>query len=175
MKAQQSYKRPEAYKYLQSKGYGRSSAAFYDDVKKGKCVMGSDKTITLAALTNYIDTNLVTGNISVDDPAASETVRLKNELMQQKVAKGEIESRKDDARWMLKDQASLDAATLVGLIYSTINHHLHLGSPQIVLAAGCDSGRSGEIEAAIEALIDTAFNEVASQRLVDIEFIEGDE
>jgi hypothetical protein len=110
-----------------------------------------------------------------DEGLSREKQRLEIQALQQKLAKGELDNRKEDARWLPKQDVTLQLAALCGLIYDTLRHYTQIEVAKICHAAGVEAGRSSELETAIESMIlDQAFNEIAGQKLVDLEFVEGE-
>lgn len=113
------------------------------------------------------------GSSPADESLSRQKAQLEIDDLRAKIAKRELENRKEDNRWVPKQDVTLQMAALCGLIYDTLRHYTQIESQKIAHAAGVEPGRSSELETVIESLVlDQAFNEIAGQKLADLQFVE---
>lgn len=86
-----------------------------------------------------------------------------------------MENRKEDSRWMLREDSDIQAAALAGLLKDTVGHHLHNSRTRLIHVAGGDAGRSAELGAELENILNTACNEVANSTETEIEIDRSDD
>jgi hypothetical protein len=172
----QTYKnRSEAFReFIQPQRLPISERTFYNAASKLGMVQ-TDKTIRLADLVAYAN-DLKPPTDQPTPPGDLERLKrldqLELEEKEAKVKKLQMDNRKEDRKWIQREDSELQRAALVGLIYDTIKHHLHLEERRILQAVGADADRLAELGVALEEVVDVAFNEIAGQKVVDVEFLE---
>lgn len=160
--------------FIKPQGLPISERTFYNAVDRLN-MLQPDKSVKLADLVAYVQRELTPagGGESPDDiERATETAKYKFRLLKAEVDSKEKANRKEDARWILREDADIQRAALTGLTYDTIKHHFHIEERRILHAVGADHGRASELGAAMEEVLDMAFNEIAAHREVEVEFLE---
>ena len=174
MNTRQVYKtRAAAFReYIRPLGLGISERTFYGHVD-AKGMLQPDKSILLADLVAYVHREFPqqqrSAGISVDDAATRKAIA--EATISECKAKRALEE--EDLITRLKEKVAeneVQRAALVGLIYDTIKHHLHLEERRILHAVGADPNRSAELAHALEEVVDVAFNEVAVAKTVEVAF-----
>lgn len=171
---QQFKNRRSAHEFLLRRGHELPYTTFVDACKAGKCPVEADrKTILLSSLIGYIDNHLTKGARGTE-ALADEKARLEVEELRERVLKRQLENRREDDRWMLKDEAWAQMAALVGTLRDCLRHHFHLGQTRLTHLAGADPSRGPELYEGIEEILARAFNEMVASRRVDVMF-DGEE
>jgi hypothetical protein len=155
----------DARQWLLKNGFKVSAGKFSGDCREGKCLTQRDKTIRLQDLKAYASSLSVDLSRSESD---SDLTRQKAVLeirrLEQQIEKSEIENRKDDRLWILRETATDHAAALIVQLRSSLRHHFGLKTPSVILASAGEPARAVEVEAALQETIAAAFNELASTR-----------
>lgn len=173
---QQIFKsRKAAHDYLAAEGVAVSRGKFYEDADRLRMVQ-TDKSVLLSDLLAYVKNHLkvnpVTGQSIGEIDRAKEREDWEIKKLKADVESKQNANRKEDARWVLREEADTQRAALVGLIYDTLKHHLHLEERRILHAVGADPARSAELGSALEEVLDMSFNEIASRKELEVEFLE---
>lgn len=167
--AQQFGTRKAAHSYLIERGFKIPYRTFVDHCKESKCVVESDrKTILLSSLIAYIDKHLDRSGQS-STMMANEKARLELEDLREKIEDRRLKNRKEDRRWILREDADADSAQKILLIYNAVMTRLNLDKEKLLHAAGADSGRAADLVFALQASIDRAFNELANADRFDVQ------
>ena len=82
----------------------------------------------------------------------------------------EVNNRNEAEKWLLKDEAYMLMAALVGLLQDTFRHHFHLMQNVLVLQAGGDQSLAPELYEDLEEVMAAAFNDVAQMGSVEVMF-----
>lgn len=122
--------RGAALNWLQSEGYKVSRGTFYTHCKDGTLPVNADGTLSRHKVSLYAQTK---------DAATSQVLSLtaeKEQLTVQKlrleVEQKEREARKDDDRWLYRDEAYAQMAALLGTLVDSLNHHFLVGMDELV-------------------------------------------
>ena len=165
----QTYKnRAEAYVlFIQPGGYGVSRSKFYEDCGRRRMIQ-QDKSLLLSDLLAYAKSELETAKAENRPFADEEYSREMRELdLREKRASvntKEKAAQKDNGLWMLRADATDQAAALVVLLRATLRHHVTSGTDAVILAAGGNPARAVEVEATIQEIIAKGFNDLACSR-----------
>ena len=101
--------------------------------------------------------------------------RLEIEKLEQEVEKGKLANRKEDEKWLYKEDAWGQMAAIIGTLRDSLRHQFHVGSVAIIHAAGGDPARGPEVYEQTEELISRAFNEVVNAGKIEGVFVKGEE
>lgn len=171
----------DALEWLRAKGYKVSGGKFSNDWNGGK-VKVHQGGVSFAALLEYAATlDVDHKKIANSEQRAARKDDLEIRQLELKNEKFELENRKEDSRWILRETATDSTAALLVLLRSALRHHFGVKTPVIVLAAAGDPARAVEVESVLQETISAAFNELASTReakqigLVDSEHDEEDD
>jgi len=170
--------RAEAFRlFIQAQGLPCSQAKFYQDCDRLN-LMRQDKTIHLADMMAYVRSELqvnpTTGITLVEKDREREKQDLEIRKLRAEIEARELTNRKEDAKWLLKDDAFAQMAAIFGLLRDTLRHHFHLGQSALVLQAGGDQSRAPEVYEGVESILSAAFNDVAGLGSLEVLF-DGDE
>ncbi|APG24092.1 hypothetical protein [Syntrophotalea acetylenica] len=162
--------------YLLNKGYKVSAGKFSTDWNNGKVRVQRDGSVRRADLLEYATTlDLDRKKIANMEHLERRKAELEVQKLEQQVKKSDLENRKEDARWVRKEDAEIQTATLVGLLQDSLNHHLSQHQAQLLHACGGDHGRVAEFAQALEDVVAGAFNELANGRQFDVDIEEDEE
>lgn len=160
----------DALSWLHERGYKVSAGKFSNDWNGGK-VRIRDGVLSLADLLAYAATlDVDRKKIASAEQRAAKKDDLEIRLLEEKLRRAELENRKDDALWMLKEDAEAHEAALIGVLRDTFRHRIALDSSLLLAASGGDPDRSAEFIAALQDFVDGSFNEVADGKQFEVEF-----
>lgn len=171
----------DALAWLHGKGYKVSAGKFSNDWNNGKLKIQQNR-LALADLREYatgldVDRKKVSGA----EQRQARKDQLEIQVLEEKVRRSELENRKDDSRWTLKDDATDQAAALVVVLRNNLHHHASMQTPAVLVAAAGDNAHAPAVEAALLEIIAAAFNDLAASRearligLVDVPIDEEDD
>jgi hypothetical protein len=167
--------RKAAHDYLVAEGVPVSRGKFYEDADRLRVVQ-PDKTVQLSDLMAYVKNELklnsVTGQSIGEIDRGREREEWELRKLKADVKAREDANRKDDDSWIPREESEIQRAALLGLAYDTVKHHLGMEDRRILHAVGADPARAVELTIVLEEIIDAAFNEIASRRNVEAEFLE---
>lgn len=164
--------RKEALDWLQSRGQ-ISQGKFYQDCDGGMITIGPDKTVSKYQVMEYAEK--VFGYTRQTGPTmdmALRKERLEIEKLEMEVEKRKLENRKDDEKWLLKEDAWAQLAALIGTLRDSLRHQFHVGQSHLVHLAGGDHQRGPELYEGCEELLARAFNEVCNAGHIEAVFEE---
>lgn len=154
----------DALAWLHAKGYKVSAGKFSNDWNGGK-IKVYQGGVSFAALLEYAATlDVDHKKIANSEQRAARKDDLEIRRLEQQVEKAEIENRKEDVKWVLREASIDQAAALLILLRSALRHHFGVKTPVIIHAAGGDPTRAVELEAVLQETISAAFNEMAATR-----------
>jgi hypothetical protein len=154
----------DALAWLHAKGYKVSGGKFSNDWNSGK-VKVYQGGVSFAALLEYAATlDIDHKKIANSEQRAARKDDLEIRRLEQQVEKGDIENRKDDVKWVLREASIDQAAALLILLRSALRHHFGVKTPVIIHAAAGDPARAVELESVLQETISAAFNEMAATR-----------
>lgn len=157
--------RKQAHNWLQAQGYKIGKTKFYEDCAAGFPALHKDGTLSRYQVMQYGQQQDVSTRSmpQFDQSARREDLEIRK--LDADVILAEAKARKEDARWMLKEDAWAAMAAILTTLQDNIRHHLHEGQGLLVLHAGCAPERGPEMyEAALE-MTGKAFGELAGSRL----------
>lgn len=160
--------RAAALAWLQSRGQ-ISHGKFIADCAAGYPTVHADKTLSKWQVMEYAEKQF--GGVR-ETPVAvdmsAKKARLEIEKLEQEVEKGKLANRKEDDKWLYKDEAWAQMAAVIGKLRDSLRHQFHVGGMAVITSAAGDPQRSPEVYETHEGLISRAFNEI-----VDAGRIEG--
>lgn len=168
--------RKEALAWLHSKNIQISQGKFYQDCGAGKIIVHPDKTISKFQVAEYGER--LTGQYRQAPPSMDmddKKRRLEIEKLEQEVEKGKLANRKEDDKWLYKEDAWAQMAAIIGTLRDSLRHQFHVGSVAVIHAAGGDPARGPEVYEQTEELISRAFNEVVNAGKLEGVFTKGEE
>lgn len=146
-----------------------SAGKFSTDCRDGQCLVQNDKSIRLKDLKKYAQ------RIGFDKGAAAtgaDRARRKEDaeiaLLEEKLRTAQLSNRKEDNKWVYKEEAEIETAALVGLLQDTLSHRIHLDQGKLLHAAGGDQARGAEFAQALEDVLAAAFNELADGKRFEV-------
>jgi hypothetical protein len=161
--------RKQALDWLRLQGYKISQGKFYQD-----CAAGNPATARDGSLSRY-HVVLYGQGLDVErrgEPEsacyAAEKERLEVEKLRYEVARREMEARREDGRWMMRDDAWMAIAALLGTLIDSLRHHFHVNQDRLVYLAAGEHGRGPEVYTGCEEIMAAAFNEVSGRRIEGI-------
>lgn len=159
--------RSEALKWLQSRGQ-ISTGKFYQDVEAGLLTIAADKSLSKYKVMAYAEK--IFGFTRQSAPIADlseKEARLKVEKLEQEVEKGKLANRKEDEKWLLKEEAWAQMAAVIGRLRDSLRHQFHVGVVAVIGSAGGDHQRGPEVYEITEGLISRAFNEIVESGRIE--------
>lgn len=167
--------RKEALVWLQSRGQ-ISQGKFYQDCERGLITIHADKTISKWQVMEYAEK--VFGPVREVTPSADTAAkkeRLEIEKLELEVEKRKLENRKEDDKWLHKEEAWSQMAAIIGTLRDSLRHHFHVGQAHIIHLAGGDQTRGPEVYEGAEEILARAFNEVVSAGRIEGMFDVGED
>jgi hypothetical protein len=160
--------RKQALDWLVAQGYKVSQGKFYQDCKAGFPALHRDGSVSRYQVMQYgQQLDVERRSVPENGDYSAEAEKLKTEKLRHEVAKLEAEARKEDERWLLKDDAWATLAAIVGTLRDSLRHHFHAGQGQLVHLAGGDVRRGPEVYEGCEEIMAKAFNEVCATGQID--------
>ncbi|MGD0587114.1 MAG: hypothetical protein ABSA86_15310 [Oryzomonas sp.] len=162
----QIYKnRADAYRnFVLPQGLPVGQTKFYNDAERLQMIR-IDKTIELASLMAYIRTELqldpTTGQSLVEREQEEKSAKLDLREKELKVDKLEREQRRDDGRWLLRDEAILQMAALIGKLRGACRRRFHPACHELIRKCNGDQSHENEIFEFLDLLLRQSFNDVA--------------
>lgn len=152
--------RSAALAWLQSRGK-ISAGKFSNDCASGYPAVHADKTLSKWQVMEYAEKTF--GGVR-ETPVAidmsAKKARLEVEKLEQDVEKGKLANRKEDDKWLYKEEAWAQMAAVIGKLRDSIRHQFHVGTMAVITSAAGDPQRAPEVYEATEVLISRAFNEI---------------
>jgi len=167
--------RKQALNWLQAQGYKVSQGKFYQDCEAGFPALHRDGTISRYQAMQYGQQLDVSARAVSDFDRSGEREDLELRKLLAEVEEKERKARKEDALWMLKEDAWADVAALLSTLKDSIRHHLHEGQGLLVHLAAGDPSREPEVYEASVELVGRAFHELAGSRIEGLFSIEDAE
>lgn len=157
--------RKQALNWLQAQGYKVSQGKFYQDCEAGLPALHRDGKVSRYQVMQY-GQQLDGATRAVphfDQSARREDLEIRK--LEAEVNEKEQKARKEDARWMLREDTWAAVAALLSTLQDGIRHHLHQGQGLLVFTAGGDPAKEPEVfELAVE-LVGRAFGELAGLKI----------
>jgi|LGVF01.2.fsa_nt_gb hypothetical protein len=156
-----------AFAWYVEQGGQRAKSSFYANVP------ADGKRVSRFAVSEMLRKERSESGASTN--LATRKEELEVQRLEQQVKKGELENRKEDHRWIYKEDSEIETAALVGLLQDTLSHRLHLDQGKLLHAAGGDPARAAEFAQALEDVVAAAFNELADGKRFDVGIEEEEE
>ncbi len=128
-----------------------SQGKLYGDAKKGLLKVQPDRSVLRTAVKQYLehpDSGLAVAeqeNNEIDQNLAREERQLRIKIQKQKLKKAESEARKEDDAWMLKDEAWLAIAEIIGLIMAQLDRQGLERAPYYCQTVGAELVRAEDL------------------------------
>lgn len=167
--------RAQAYKWLQAQGYKVSQGKFFADCLNGFPLVHQDKSVSRYQVLQYaqqLGVERISG--SGDDQRQADEDRKTKADADKAELQTEILRREQDREWLHADQAWAIIAALLGSLRDAIRHHVNRKQGELAHVAGGRQEMAGDLDAAVDAVIDEAFNEVCGVDRFDGMFAEDD-
>ncbi len=161
---QQFDRQKDARDYLVAKGYKVSSGKFSSDWNNGKVKVYQGR-VSLAALLEYATTlDVDHKRIATAEARQARKDSLEIEKLEIDIEAKKLANRKEDAKWVLKVDATDQSAAILVLLRDNLRHHASVRTAAAVLAAGGDPSRASEVEDVLQSIISDGFNDLAGSR-----------
>lgn len=157
--------RKQALNWLRAQGYKVSQGKFYQDCVAGFPALHRDGTVSRYQVMQYgqqIDVS-ARSEPRFDQSARREDLEIRK--LEAEVMEKESKARREDSRWLLKEDAWAAVAALLSILQDGIYHHLHEGQGLLVHLAGGDPVREAEVFEAAVGMVGRAFDELAGARI----------
>jgi len=167
--------RKQALNWLQAQGYKVSQGKFYQDCEAGFPALHRDGTVSRYQAMQYGQQLDVSARTMPQFDLSGEREQLELRKLRAEVDEKEQKARKEDARWMLKEDAWSTVAALLSTLQDSVRHHLHEGQGLLVHLAAGDPSREPEVYEASVELVGRAFHELAGSRIEGLFSVEDAE
>lgn len=172
--------RKQAYDWLVAQGYKVSRGKFYNDCAAGFPRIHRDKTISRFEVLQYAQQLDVSRRSDVD---LTDLARQREDAETRKAIadakKAEIQAaelqRQLDKKWMLREEAQLEACAWASLLRDSVAYRLGQAVPAIIHAAGGQLDHTADVQAVIDQAIIDACNDIASSGEVEVELVDEEE
>lgn len=158
--------RKQAFDWLKAQGYKISQGKFYGDCDSGFPAIHKDGSLSRFQVLQY-GQQLDVDRKTTDNNLSSRRESLEVEKLSLEVERRQIENRKEDDRWLKKEDAYAQLAALVGTLHDSLRHHFTIGQGQIIHLAGGDPARGPEVFEGCEEILAHAFNEVVEASRIE--------
>ncbi len=157
--------RKQALNWLNSQGYKVSQGKFYTDCKEGFPTVQRDGTVSRYQVMQYGQQLDISSRAmpQFDQSARREDLEIRK--LEADVLAAESKARREDDRWILKEDAWAAMAAMLSGLRDSVRHHLHEGQGLVVHLAGGTPDREPEVYEAMVDIVGAAFNELAGARL----------
>jgi molybdopterin converting factor small subunit len=152
--------RGAAYEWLKQEGYKVAKGTFYGDCKNGKLPLNKDGTLSRHKVSLYAQTKDVATEQVLSLSAQKEQLTV--EKLQEEVNKAKREARKDDDRWLYRDEAYAQMAAFFGTLVDSLNHHFLTGMDEMVDTLDGNISLKEQGYELAEEIIGRACNEVCA-------------
>lgn len=159
--------RTEARAWLLAQGCKVSVGSFYQDGKAGKYAVREDGTVSRAAMAEYLLRRQRKARVPDLDLVdySQERQQLEVKKLRLEVGKRELDNRREDNRWLRKEDAWAAVAGVLVHLKDSLHHQFHEGATLLIHLAGGDPVRAPEVLDACLDLCGQAFNELAGARI----------
>ena len=162
--------RKAALLWLQQRGQ-ISTGKFYQDCADGLITTHADKTVSRFEVMQYAEK--VFGFTRQTAPAFDQAEKKSNleiRSLELDVEKKELANRREDERWLIKEEAWAQMAAIIGTLRDSLRHHFHIGQGQLILLAAGDASRGPEVYEGCEEIIARAMNELVHSGRIEAVF-----
>ena len=152
--------RMAALTWLRSEGYKVAKGTFYGDCANGKLATNKDGTLSRHKVQLYAQSRdaATEQNLTLSTRKEQLTV----DKLQLDVDKGNREARKDNDRWLYRDEAYAQMAALLGTLTDSLHHHFLVGMDEIVDTLDGNISLKEQGYELAEEIIGRACNEVCA-------------
>lgn len=159
--------RTEALAWLQKRGQ-ISKSKFYRDCDDGLVTVFPDKTLSKFQVSEYAEREFNFRQPTTTTVDMSEKKqRLEIEKLEQDVEKGKLANRKEDDKWLYKEDAWAQMAAIIGKLRDSLRHQFHVGTVALISSSAGDPQRGPEVYETAEGLISRAFNEIVESGRIE--------
>jgi hypothetical protein len=152
--------RGAALNWLHSEGYKVSRGTFYTDCANGRVSVNKDGTLSRHQVSLYAQTKDAATEQVLSLTATKEELTVKK--LRLEVEQKEREARKDDNRWLYRDEAYAQMAALLGSLVDSLNHHFLVGMDELVDTLDGNLSLKEQGYELAEEIIGRACNELCS-------------
>jgi len=159
--------RAAALAWLQSRGK-ISAGKFSQDTAAGYPTVYPDKTLSRWQVAEYAEKTF--GQVRETPTAvdmSAKKARLEIEKLEQELEKGKLANRKEDDKWLYKEEAWAQMAAIIGKLRDSLRHQFHVGAVAIITSSTGDPQRGPEVYEITEGLISRAFNEIVESGRIE--------
>lgn len=162
--------RKVALEWLRNQGAAVSQGKFYQDCNAGKIIVFPDKTVSRASVLQYL-INIMRDNPVFDHGGAELLLKeqqLKVKKLELEVERLERNSRADDRRWMLREDAWAMLAGVLGMLRQNFDYHVNQRAGELALAVeGREEHAPQLVDMLLLHVVNPAFNDLSGQTLQD--------
>lgn len=160
----------EAFRWYTDQGGQRQRASFYE------AIPSDGKRVSRLSVSEMLRREAGARREAVDyGELEGKKASLEVAKLEMEVERRQIENRREDDKWLLKDAAYAHMAALVGTLRDALRHHFHAGQGMLVHLSGGDPGRGPELYEGCEEILAKAFNDIAAAGRIEAVFEEGEE
>ncbi|HIJ94820.1 MAG TPA: hypothetical protein HPP94_03595 [Desulfuromonadales bacterium] len=149
--------RQAAFNWLLESGFRIGKATFYGHCLAGFPAVNQDGTVSKQEVINYSRTIDKSAFAPVGVAAKKEELEIRK--LELAVEKSERELRRDDDRWLYRDEAYAQMAAFLGTLLEAIKHHFLVGMEEIVDAVDGNISLKEQGYELAEEIIGRACNE----------------
>ncbi|NTV50948.1 MAG: hypothetical protein HGA20_15070 [Geobacteraceae bacterium] len=152
---------------MQSRGQ-ISAGKFSKDCGAGYPSVHSDKSLSKWQVMEYAEKTFgAVRETPVAIDMSAKKARLEVEKLEQDVEKGKLANRKEDDKWLYKEEAWAQMAAIIGKLRDSLRHQFHVGTVAIITSSAGDPQRGPEVYETAEGLISRAFNEIVESGRIE--------
>jgi hypothetical protein len=163
--------RNAAYEWLKAEGYKITHTAFYNDCKSGVIGVNKDGSVSRHKVALYAQTKDA-GVVQVLSLTAKKE-ELTVEKLQLEVDQKKREARKDDDRWLYRDEAYAQMAAFFGTLIESLNHHFMVAMDEMVDTLDGNISLKEQGYELAEDIIGRACNEVCAMGQINRVLVKG--
>jgi len=158
--------RKQALDWLKQNGHKVSTGKFYQDCAAGYPMVAADGSVSKYQVLSYANDlgTQARPDLSVIESREFDQRKARADAEMAEM-KAEKMRRESDKLWLHADDAWSVIAGLVGGLRDGIRHQLYTSRRELVHTAGGDQDLSMEFFEAVDAVIDSAFNETAKKSM----------
>jgi len=167
----------EAYQYLISLGYDISRGKFNQDKNAGHLTVDGKKVSKFSVLqyglrlkqAQKTQASAYSGDLQARRELA-DTEKAEHDARIARMKADEAE-REQNRRWLYRDEAVADLATIIASLQQALDHAVIAGAEAVIRCAGGDTTRTFDVSEAInELVVARAFNEVSAAGTLRVKF-----
>lgn len=157
--------RKQALNWLSAQGYKISQGKFYQDVAAGFPVLDRDGSLSKFQVMQYGQQLDVAARAGTPPDRSAERDDLEIRKLRAEVEEKEHKARREDHRWMLKEDGWAAMAAVLSSLKDHLAFRLHEGVGVVVHLAEGEPMREPEVYEALLDIVGKAFNDVAEAKI----------